>query len=107
MTPNICILTQLQESKKNPHPQFGLNWKVRNLLINFRYGNRLFFTFCNIFCNFYGFFPNSHKVATPEHFKLLFCISPLQKLYGYVFHLRTILQVHHAAATVKVWVVRG
>lgn len=39
----MAILTQLQTSKKIPHPQFGQNWKVRKTLIKFLFPTTYFF----------------------------------------------------------------
>mgnify|MGYP003304196991 CR=1 FL=1 len=47
----------------------------------------LFFLFCHFFSNFYCLLPYSHKIASPEHFKLLFCISPSEKFHSKVLHL--------------------
>ena len=49
--------------------------------------DNLFFPFGNLFCHLNCLLPYSHEVATPEHFKFLFCITPLQKLYSKVLHL--------------------
>ena len=49
--------------------------------------DNLFFPFGNLFCHLNCLLPYSHEVAAPEHFKFLFCITPLQKLHSKVLHL--------------------